>query len=140
MAEATDATLLLGTEEDLRRPVGATKIAAMTLPHFLTRLEPGSLVISPGDRADIFLASMATPFAAGFPSVSGLLLSGGFTPDDVVMRFAEALREQRLPVLATRLDTFQTAAAVARGPGPDRARGRAADRGGAATVRSGCRW
>jgi phosphate acetyltransferase len=113
VAEATGATLLLGEESELRRPVGATKIAAMTLPHFLTRLEPGCLVISPGDRADIFLASMATPYAADFPSVSGLLLSGGFTPDDVVMTFAQALREQRVPVLATRLDTFQTAAAVA---------------------------
>lgn len=112
VAEATGATLMLGEQADLRRPVGTTKVAAMTLPHFLTRLEPSCLVIAPGDRADIFLASMATPYAADFPSVSGLVLTGGFTPDDVVMRFAQGLREQYLPVLATRLDTFQTASAV----------------------------
>ena len=113
VAEATGAELLLGTKEDLRRSVGAAKIAAMTLPHFLARVEPGCLVIAPGDRADVFLASMATPFAANFPSVGGLLLTGGFTPDDVVVRFAEALREQRVPVLTTNLDTFATAALVA---------------------------
>ncbi len=113
VAEATGAELLLGSPEELKRPVGATKIAAMTLPHFLERLEPGCLVIAPGDRADIFLASMATPYASGFPSVSGLLLTGGLVPDDIVVRFAQGLREQRVPILTVPQDTFETAAAVA---------------------------
>jgi phosphate acetyltransferase len=114
VATATGASLVIGNPEDLRREVGPAKIAAMTLPHFLERLEPGCLVIAPGDRADIFLASVATPFAgAGFPSVSGLLLTGGFVPDDIVLRFATALREHRVPVLSTFLDTFATATAVA---------------------------
>ena len=114
IAAATGASLLIGAPEDLRRDVHRTKVAAMTLPHFLERLEPGSLVISPGDRADIFLASMATPFAGGdFPSVAGMLLTGGFTPDAVVLRFAEALREQRIPVLSTEMDTYNAATQVA---------------------------
>lgn len=114
IAEATGASLVIGVPEELRRDITGTKIAAMTLPHFLERLEPGCLVIAPGDRADIFLASVSTPYAgSGFPSVAGLLLSGGFIPDEVVLRFANALREQRVPVLSTTLDTFATATAVA---------------------------
>ncbi len=113
IATATGARQIIGTPEELRRDVGATKVASMNLPHFLERLEPACLVITGGDRADIFLASMATPFAtAGFPSVAGILLTGGFTPDDVILRFAQALREQRVPVLATDLDTFDTATLV----------------------------
>ncbi len=81
VAEATGASLLLGSPEDLGREITTTKVAAMTLPHFLERLETGSLVIVPGDRADVFLAAMATPFAAsGFPTVAGMLLTGGLHP------------------------------------------------------------
>lgn len=114
VAAATGAKLILGSAEDLARDVGPTKIAAMTLPHFLERLEPGSLVVAPGDRADIFLASVATAFAgSGFPAVSGLLLTGGFVPEEIVLRFANSMREQVVPVLSTQLDTFGTATAVA---------------------------
>jgi len=105
--------MLLGSEDELRRDVSASMVAAMTLPHFLERLQPGSLVIAPGDRADIFLAAMATPFVTGFGPATGLLLTGGFTPDDVVLRFAQSLRDRRVPVLATDLDAFATATIVA---------------------------
>jgi phosphate acetyltransferase len=112
IADATGARLILGEEADLRREVGSAKVAAMTLPHWLERMEPGSLVIAPGDRSDIFMAAVATPYADGFPAVAGLLLTGGYIPPDIVLRFARGLRGHTVPVLATAADTFATAHVV----------------------------
>ncbi len=69
-------------------------------------------MVAPGDRADVFMASVITPFSAEFPSVSGLLLTGGYLPDDVLLRFAAGLAGHGIPVLSATTDTFETAAAV----------------------------
>ena len=113
IAAATDAGVLIGGDEHLSRQIGATKVAAMTLPHFLERLDADSLVIAPGDRADVFMAAVATPYSKPFPSVAGVLLTGGYVPDDILMDFAGGLSGPVIPVLSTTLDTFETAAAVA---------------------------
>lgn len=113
IAEATGAQVLIGSEEDLKRDIATTKVAAMTLPHFLERLEPGSLVVAPGDRADVFLAALASPYSNAFPSVAGLLLTGGYQPDEILLRFASGLSGATPPVLGVAADTYETAAAVA---------------------------
>ena len=113
VATQTGARVLIGTDDQLGRAVEKTKVAAMTLPHFMERLSEGSLVIAPGDRADVFMASMATPYSKTFPSVAGILLTGGFVPDDILMEFAEGLSGPTIPVMSAQTDTYETAALVA---------------------------
>ncbi len=114
VAEASGASLLLGNEEDLSRPVPDIKVAAMGVPRLMDHISDGTLLITPGDRADILMAAYATRHSDSVPAVSGVLLTGGLHPDPTIMRFAEGVGPAAsLPVLLTELDTYDTAAAVA---------------------------
>jgi phosphate acetyltransferase len=112
LAERIDGSLLMGDSDLLAREARDVVVAAMTLPNVLGYLHDGSVVVTPGDRTDIVLAMLAAHRSDTFPSLSGLILSGGLRPDDVVWRLIEGAGS-RLPILSTRLDTFDTAAALA---------------------------
>jgi phosphate acetyltransferase len=95
------------------------KVAAMELPHFLDRLEEGSLVITPGDRSDIILGTMAADRSPAFPRIAGLLLCGGLKPAPSIRRLIEHPAFAGLPVMTVDLDTFSTALEAGRvEPGP----------------------
>ena len=64
---ALDARLLSGEAEGLDRVALDYKVAAMQLPLFLEYITEGTLVITPGDRVDIQIGSLATPY---FPELS----------------------------------------------------------------------
>ena len=59
------------------RPVGQFLVAAMRVPHFLEHLRDGALVVTPGDRDDILLASLAGEKSRTGPDIAGVLLTGG---------------------------------------------------------------
>jgi len=93
------------------REVTRIIVGAMGLPAFLDRIAEGDLVITPGDRADIVAGILAARASAGYPSVAGLLLSGGMVTEPV-RRLAPGFEEAGIPVLAVDTDTFDTATAV----------------------------
>ncbi len=82
LSERIDGELLLGDPELLAREAQGVVVAAMTLPNVLDHLREGSIVVTPGDRTDIVLAMLSAHRSETFPSLSGLLLSGGLRPDD----------------------------------------------------------
>ncbi|MFE8069628.1 phosphate acetyltransferase [Marinobacteraceae bacterium S3BR75-40.1] len=89
------------------RRVQRMTVVARTLPNMVETLRPGTLVVTPGDRDDILVATaMAT--VSGIP-LAGLLLTGGLTPDDRIIRFCHEATETGLPVIQTSRDTFETA-------------------------------
>ncbi len=49
----------------------------MTLDNYLSHLENGDLVITPGDREDIVVGTLSSLFSKTFPNISGILLTGG---------------------------------------------------------------
>lgn len=53
-------------------------VAAMQVGNFLDYLQDGSLVITPGDRADILLASLAARLSSAYPDIAGVLLTAAF--------------------------------------------------------------
>ncbi len=116
---------LCGDDDALNQVVTSYKVAAMEIPDFLNYIEDGSLIITPGDRSDIILASLAADVSAAFPRVAGLLLTGGLQPAENVQRLLAGLRRTRVSILSVDADTFQTALAVNRVestilPGDDR--------------------
>ena len=114
VAGAVRATLLLGSDEDLSRPVPDIKVAAMSVPRLMDHLSEGTLLITPGDRSDIIMAAYSSRQSDAIPAVSGVILTGGLDPDPTVMRFAAGITQAAsLPILVTNLDTYDTAAAVA---------------------------
>lgn len=113
---AVGGRLVAGDAELLDREVEATLVGAMTVDHLLDRLTDGAAVIVPGDRSDVVLAVLAAHASESFPSLAGLILSGGFMPSPQVTKLVGGLG-QRLPIVLSDVDTFETASSVAEARG-----------------------
>jgi len=98
------------SSERLDRDVRSVRVAAMTVEHFLPLLGDGALVITPGDRADILVATLASSLSATFPVPAAVLLTGGIAPHETV---AGILAGAPFPVLALDEDTYTAARKVA---------------------------
>ena len=110
IATALQAQIIQGTPEGLFRTVQDLKVAAMNFPHFLDHVADGDLVITPGDRADVILASMAAAVSDTAPSIAGLLLTGDQAPAPQVMGLVEGFRASSpIPIIRVASDTFTTA-------------------------------
>ncbi len=108
VAAALKLRQMAGSPE-LERDVHAIKVAAMTVGNFLSQLSSNDLVIVPGDRADVMVATLASAFSPEFPVPSGMVLTGGLAPDPHVLPF---LAHAPFPVFAHDGDTFSAAQAV----------------------------
>ena len=110
IAKTLEAEVLQGGSEELNREINDFKVSAMRLPNFLEHLEDGDLIITPGDRADVIIGSMAATVSEGHPAVAGLLLTGGLRPEAPIQRLMEGFRK-RVPIsiIAVPTDTFTTA-------------------------------
>jgi len=106
VAEELGAVPSGGDPESLNREVEDIKIGAMELPNFLDRLVEGTLVITPGDRADIILGSLLADASSSYPRVAGLILTGGLKPAPQVERILQGLRKSSVPIFRVDLDTF----------------------------------
>jgi phosphate acetyltransferase len=109
--QACEGNLLLGRPEDLEVEVTDVVVAAMTLPNALEHLREGSLVITPGDRADVIVGVLAAHDSSTFPRLSGVLLTGGLTPASSIRRLVDGFHTE-LPVGLTGLATFDAATAA----------------------------
>jgi phosphate acetyltransferase len=99
-------------EGDIRgRRVNDVAVLARTVPNVLHRFRPGTLLFTPGDRADILLA-VAMAASEGVP-LAGLVLTGGIEPDARVMRLCERAFGLGLPVLTMEEDSYVSAARAA---------------------------
>jgi len=82
-------------------------IAAMQLGNFLNYIDRGSLVITPGDRSDIILGSLASRLSTNYPDISGILLTGGISPSESVLKLIEGWVGAPIPILVTEGHTFK---------------------------------
>jgi phosphate acetyltransferase len=112
IARALNAEYLQGDADSLSHTVNQFRVAAMELPQFLDWIEEGDLVITPGDRADIVLGSLAVEASRSYPHIAGLLLTGGFKPAPQVQRLIQGLGRLSFPILSVTTDTYTTAARV----------------------------
>jgi phosphate acetyltransferase len=92
-------------------------VAAMSLPHVLDRLLPDGAVIAASDRTDLLPGLMLAHQSGTFPTLSGILLTGGYEIPESIMRLSEGV-QQDLPIAMTKLGTFTTAERVMRVRGP----------------------
>lgn len=112
LMEATGGEFYSGDPELLHREALKVMVGGMTAEHILERLTEGMVVIAPGDRSDVLLALMNAHEAEGFPSLAGIIMNGGITPHPAIAALMAGLK-QRLPILTTKLGTFDTASAAA---------------------------
>ena len=108
--EETDFTLLCG-KEYLERPISQVIVGAMEPCDAIKYIADDTLMITPGDREDMVMTALGC-FREGDDKrlkVSGIVLSGGITPDDSVMNL---LANAQIPVLLAKSNTYDVATCI----------------------------
>ncbi|MBW0019637.1 MAG: phosphate acetyltransferase [Mycobacterium sp.] len=116
LREAVGGTVVSGDVALRDREVMGVLVAGMTADHVLERLRDGMAVITPGDRSDVVLAVASAHAAEGFPSLSCIVLNGGFELHPSIAALVTGLR-LRLPIITTVLGTYDTASAASKARG-----------------------
>ncbi|AZS85026.1 phosphate acetyltransferase [Streptomyces griseoviridis] len=107
IGQALGAKVVLGDDSGLARDALDFVFGGAMLPNFLSALTPGCLVVTPGDRADLVVGSLAA-HSAGTPPIAGVLLTLGEVPSDGVLTLAARLAPGT-PVLSAPGNSFVTA-------------------------------
>ncbi|MBN1173208.1 MAG: phosphate acetyltransferase [Micromonosporaceae bacterium] len=104
IALAMHATRIVGDDAALARDVRNIIVGGAHVPTFLDYLTDGTLVITPGDRADLIVAACAA-HGAGIVSLAGIVLTLAVPPDPRVVRLVERM-DPGLAVLSVPDDSF----------------------------------
>lgn len=110
IARALDAKVIYG-ESQLNRPVSRFVVAAMNLRNYLPRITADSLVITPIDRLDIILGTLAAYRSSNMPNIGGFVLTGYMEPDNLLRNLLHGI-EDLVPIVKVKEDTFTTATMI----------------------------
>lgn len=102
-----DADVLYG-HSGMQGLVDNYVVAAMQIGNFLGYINEGSLIITPGDRSDIILSSLASRLSNSYPDISGIVLTGGLSVSLNVHKLIEGWTGVPVPVLSAKGHTYQT--------------------------------
>lgn len=106
IAEQLDAIYINKGDIENRR-VSFISVCARTIPNMVDQLSPGTLIVTPGDREDIIIATCMAALN-GVP-LAGLVLTGNLQPDPRTLKLCNRALDAGLPMLSTRADTFEAA-------------------------------
>jgi phosphate acetyltransferase len=104
IVEELNGKVLFG-EAYLNNQAGFFSVGAMQLRNYLTHLKKDSLVITPGDRADIILGALQANVSANYPMISGIVLTGGLLPEESIIKLIEGLSEI-VPIISVEGGTY----------------------------------
>jgi len=93
----------------LDTPVEDYIVAAMQVGNFMDYISKGSLVLTPGDRADVVLSCFASRNSTSYQAVSGIVLTGGIEPHRNVRRLIDGWTGVPVPVLLAEGHTYKVA-------------------------------
>ncbi len=116
IATALGSPDISGSGAAMDREVSEIKIAAMTLPRVLDHVHEGTLLITPGDRADVVLGALLSHRSTTFPNIAALVITGGLSLDPNITRLLDGLTDIPVPILTCADDTYATASQVASVP------------------------
>ncbi|RLU96818.1 phosphate acetyltransferase [Streptomyces griseocarneus] len=102
------AEVLLGDDAGLGRDARDFVFGGAMLPAFLPALTEGCLVVTPGDRTDLIIGTLAA-HSAGAPPIAGVLLTLGEKPGPDILALAGRLAPGT-PVISVPEGSFPTAA------------------------------
>lgn len=108
--EETDYKLLSG-EKGLNNLVKKIVVGAMQPHNALNYLVDGALLITPGDREDMILASLGFYLARSAEriNISGIVLTGNLLPHKTIMNL---IKQANIPVLLAESDTYSVASRI----------------------------
>jgi len=111
VVQAIDAKVLFG-KENLNNQMASVKVGAMQLRHYLTYLDENCLIITPGDRADVILGALQANVSSNYPSIAGIVLTGGIKPEKPIVKLIKGL-SQKPPIVLVKEATYDVANKVA---------------------------
>ncbi len=95
-------------EDFMNKRAEKFNIGAMQLRNYLDRVGENCLVITPGDRSDIIMGALQANASANYPSLAGIILTGGITPGKPIMKLIDGLPNV-VPIILVDEVTFVTA-------------------------------
>ncbi len=107
ICDSLNGKILFG-EAYINNQVDGFSVGAMQLRNYLIHLKENGLVITPGDRADIILGALQANISANYPAISGIVLTGGITPEESIQKLIEGLSEV-VPIISVEGGTFAMA-------------------------------
>ncbi len=105
-----DAKILFG-ENNLGRHIKHIAVGAMQMRHFLRYLKNQTLVITPGDRADIILSALQADKSYSYPDIAGIVLSGGLIPEKPILKLIEGTNIN-VPLISVKPQTYDVATTI----------------------------
>ncbi len=80
-------------------------VGAMQLCNYLLHLKEDSLVITPGDRADIILGVLQANESVNYPTIAGIVLTGNILPEPSILKLIEGLSPV-VPIISVEEGTY----------------------------------
>ena len=109
IAEEIGGKWLNGRKAGAKQRVSRVVVGAMAANGIVDYLQPGTLIITPGDRDDIILAATATARLAGGSAIAGLVLTNDVPPH---AKIAELLAQTDIPVIAAKEESYTIASKI----------------------------
>lgn len=105
IAQALGAEWLSEGEAKIRRVLHTT-LVARTVANITESFTHGNLLVTPGDRDDILLASALASMNG--VELSGIILTGGLMPNDNVIKLCRPALSTGIPVMRVPSDSYAT--------------------------------
>ena len=99
-----NAKVLFG-EGYLNNQTSNFSVGAMQLCNYLLHLKEDSLVITPGDRADIILGVLQANESVNYPTIAGIVLTGNILPEPSILKLIEGLSPV-VPIISVEEGTY----------------------------------
>jgi phosphate acetyltransferase len=107
ICDVLEGTILFG-EASIDNSIGNFTTGAMQLRNYLMHLKDNTLVITPGDRADIILGALQAHISSNYPRVAGIVLTGNLLPEESILKLIEGV-QSTVPIISVKGNTFSVA-------------------------------
>lgn len=110
VCEALKGKILAG-ENRLLRKIGRVVVGAMTPRHALDYLQPGTLLVTPGDREDLILSALiqCTLTDSCSQTIVGIVLTGGLYPHKSIL---DLIKKVDIPAISASAGTYEVASTI----------------------------
>lgn len=109
IAEEIGGRWLNGKRGGAKQRVQKVVVGAMSAKGIVDYLQPGVLIITPGDRDDILLAALASAKISGGTTIAGLIVTNDIKPHP---KLAELLAMTDIPVIATKEESYEVTSRI----------------------------
>jgi BioD-like phosphotransacetylase family protein len=109
VVEAVEGRWLNGKAAGQQNRVLNVVVGAMTANSLIDYIKPGVLVITPGDREDVLLLTIATCSVSGQKPLAGIVLTRNILPSPHIM---EMIAQTNIPVVISREESYTVASRI----------------------------